>query len=247
MVSISKNFARMANPILNDVNRHKVAGIFAKPLTDRDAPGYQDLIYRPQDLKSIRAAVARGSRAANLVIEENEAEAEDGNEAGSPPVKNATPSGSILVSKTEDLTPPKGIVNSAQMEMELMRVFANAIMFNPLPAAERDMVPKLDVPRDATSASRTESGDEEDTKAFVGEDDGGIIHDTRDMFASVEKAVTQWRNVEQGYFDDLPRSSTGMGIGLRGGSVSMSDVPAEESEQDGDDTGTTRKRRRLAE
>ncbi|ERF73864.1 hypothetical protein EPUS_05876 [Endocarpon pusillum Z07020] len=293
LVAITRNFARKAAPILNDVNAHKLAGIFAKPLTERDAPGYKDLIYRPQDLKSIRAAVGRGSRAANAMIDEleNAKAAEAGQESPAAAIttkaSTTTPSGSILVSKTEDLTPPKGIVNSAQLEMEFMRVFANAVMFNPLPPSERGVPPELKKLTDSTNQrlrsrkSRSKEADdagggggngEDDAaaaaevvekKGYAVEEEGGIIHDTREMFASVEKAVLQWRSVEQGYIDDVPRSSAGLGLavglGLRVGSVSasVSDVPAEESgleegerERDRDRdvaSGNTRKRRRLAE
>ena len=294
LVAVTKNFARMAAPILNDVNAHKLAGIFAKPLTERDAPGYKDLIYRPQDLKSIRAAVGRGSRAANAVIDELEATKADGEEAGSPATvvkattTTTTPSGSILVEKTEELTPPKGIVNSAQLEMEFMRIFANAVMFNPLPPSERGLPAELKMGRDGSSSSsrqqqrsqraKAESKDrgwyggddgggvdegEGEKKGYAQEEEGGIIHDTREIFASVEKSVQRWRSVEQGYIDDVPRNGAGVGVGvglglglgLRGGSVSMSDAVAEESAQEegdlpvgvGSGMGTLRKRRRLME
>ncbi len=290
---------------MNDVNAHKLAGIFAKPLTERDAPGYKDLIYRPQDLKSIRAAVGRGNRAANARIDELENAKADGagNESPAATAKatnNTTttiPSGSILVSKTEDLTPPKGIVNSAQLEMEFMRIFANAVMFNPLPPSERGAPPELKKQRDGTShrlrsrKSRSKEADDDgdgdadgeddaaiaaaaevvEKKGYAAEEEGGIIHDTREMFESVEKAVQQWRSVEQGYIDDVPRSSAGLGLaaglglglglGLRGGSasasvsVSVSDLLAEESgaeegererERERDvASGNARKRRRL--
>jgi Bromodomain len=256
----------MAAPILNDVNAHKVAGIFAKPLTEREAPGYKDLIYRPQDLKSIRAAVARGSRAANAAIEEMEAKADEGNAAASPAAKPATPSGSVLVKKTDELMPPKAIVNSAQLEMEFMRVFANAVMFNPLPPSERGLPPELDLQKDGPSRysrekEQNDDGDDGEKKGYAQEEEGGIIHDTREMFESVEKAVAQWRSVEQGqgqaqgFVDEGPRSSLGIGVGLMGASVGMSDAVAEESAQEdgdaggggGSGVGMARKRRKLLE
>lgn len=218
---------------------------------------------------------------------ENAKAAEAGHESPAATTTKAittTPSGSILVSKTEDLTPPKGIVNSAQLEMEFMRVFANAVMFNPLPPSERGVPPELKKQKDSTNhrlrscKSRSKESDDAgggggngeddgavaevvEKKGYAVEEEGGIIHDTREMFASVEKAVLQWRSVEQGYIDDVPRSSAGLGLaaglGLRVGSVSasVSDVLAEESgleegegERDRDvASGNTRKRRRLAE
>lgn len=313
VVAITKNFARKAAPVLNDVNAHKLAGIFAKPLTERDAPGYRDLIYRPQDLKSIRAAVGRGSRAANALIDEMDTKAEEGGSGiGSPANKqHPTALGPVLVSKTDSLMPPKGIVNSAQLEMEFVRIFANAVMFNPLPPSERGRPPRLRMQKDGVatrnmskkSKVEDEDGGEEEEeeddedhdddrsgngdgdkdvesesdahlethRGYAQEEEGSIIHDSREMFASVEKAVAQWRSVEQGYIDDVPRSSAagnalgvglglglGFGLGLRGGSASYSasDALAEESAQedaDGGDAGAgirtgsanARKRRRL--
>lgn len=253
----------MAAPTLNDVNAHKLAGIFAKPLTEREAPGYKDLIYRPQDLKTIRAAVGRGSRAANAMIDETEAMAGEGGGESPAAAKATIPSGFVLVSKTDDVIPPKGIVNSAQLEMELMRLFANAVMFNPLPPSERGLPPELRMEKDGSTGGSRGLGedDEGEKKGFAPEEDqdeGGIIHDTREMFESVERVVSRWRNVEHGYVDDVPRSSaaTSGGVGLRGGSGSVSDTLAEESAQDEGDAagagvgvgmGTARKRRRLFE
>jgi len=37
----------------------------------------------------------------------------------------------VLLDKTADLIPPKAIVNSSQLEKEVLRMFANAVMFNP--------------------------------------------------------------------------------------------------------------------
>ena len=257
LVAITKNFARKAAPILNDVNAHKVAGIFAKPLTEREAPCYKDLIYRPQDLKSIRAAVVRGSRAANAVIDEIENGAGKGGSespAAAPKATTTQPSGSLLVNRTEDLSPPKGIVNSAQLEMEFMRIFANAVMFNPLPPSESGLAPGLKMEIDGISSryrSRKSKSDDDDSdddvekKGYVQEEEGSIINDTREMFESVEKAVQQWRRVEQGYVEDVPRSSAGIG---RGGSVSASDALADESAQEEADLAQSiNKRRRLME
>jgi hypothetical protein len=176
-----------------------------------------------------------------------------------------TGNGSTMVPKTDTLTPPKGIVNSSQLEMELMRMFANAVMFSPLPPSERGLPPDLKMqkdrlPRAAVSRSKKM---EKAAAAAVGDDDadsnedaqdegGNIIHDTREMFASVEQSVARWRSVEHGYMggsidDFVPRNSIGLlgpggSMSLRGGSVSvsvtMSDAVAEESAQE-DVAGST--------
>jgi hypothetical protein len=70
MVSMTMNFARLTGTVMNDVTSHKYAGIFAKPLSEREAPGYKDVTYRPHDLKSIKTAIGRGSRTANAAIDE---------------------------------------------------------------------------------------------------------------------------------------------------------------------------------
>jgi hypothetical protein len=242
---------------MNDVTTHKYAGIFAKPLSEREAPGYKDLIYRPQDLKSIKTAIGRGSRAANAAIEEL-AGGEDGAGAETPSKgsgsASAPPGGMTLLKKTDELAPPKGIVNSSQLEMELMRMFANAVMFNPLPANERGFGQRFRMQRvdgqDAVENDGTRQGDEEGGKgySYVQVEEGGIIADTRDMFEHVEKSVGDWRSAELGLGENaLPRSSTG--IGLRGGSISsalgednegLSDIDGNKAE-----AGTSRKRRRV--
>ena len=72
---------------------------------------------------------------------------------GSPGSAGAT----IELPVSSDVMPPKAIVNPAQLEKELMRMFVNAMMFNP------------------------------------GED--GVVEDAREMFESVQRSVSSWRNV----------------------------------------------------
>ena len=244
-IIISKNFARVAATILQDVTAHKVAGIFSKPLSKRDAPDYDELIYRPADLSSIRKAVNKGSRAANAIID---GMSEDEQESA----KGATAS-TWVVQKSDELIPPEGIVNSSQLEMELVRMFANAIMFNPLPASERGFGPAIGLTSDGVETEEDdddELADDEDVKKSYGyadSEEGGIIHDARDMFESVVKAVESWRSVEQDKEDDVPRS----GPGLRGGSMEVSSAMGEnhestqEPEDDTSTVGTGRKRRRI--
>ncbi len=250
LVAVTKNFARLTGPIINDVTTHKYAGLFAKPLTEREAPGYKDLIYHPQDLKSIKTAIGKGSRAANAAIEE----IGTGEDETGTPSRNAS-TGTMQLKKTEDLAPPKAIVNSSQLEMELMRVYANAVMFNPLLASERGFGSSFKMQsidgQGLSDNGKGGEGDEEGAKgySYVQVAEGGIIADTRAMFEDVEKSVENWRGVEQGFGSDaaLPRSSTGIGLALRGGSMSMSEPPGEESasEEEGTRPGTARKRRRV--
>ncbi|CAD0092412.1 unnamed protein product [Aureobasidium mustum] len=122
-VQAHRNFARISNVIINDITQHKHAGPFQKPVREKDAEGYTSIIKRPQDLKSIKAAITFGSRAINAATSSTDSPA-------------ATPSTSssaslVLLDKTADLIPPRAIVNSSQLEKEVMRMFANAVMFNP--------------------------------------------------------------------------------------------------------------------
>ncbi|OKL62070.1 hypothetical protein UA08_02958 [Talaromyces atroroseus] len=185
-VYCTRNFTRTGAPIMNDVAAHKHASIFAKPLTEREAPGYKDLIYRPQDLKSIKSALTHGNKAIAAATEavNTAAEGESPN-----PAATGTPSkNTAWLAKTPELIPPKAIVNSSQLEKELIRMFANAVMFNPAPERERGF----------GGAFRMRKPNEPRPSSHPWElDEGGIIRDTREMCDDVEKAVTKWRAAER--------------------------------------------------
>ncbi|EGD93629.1 hypothetical protein TESG_01170 [Trichophyton tonsurans CBS 112818] len=201
-VMCSRTFGRTCGPIMNDVAAHKYASIFAKPLTNRDAPGYKDLIYRPQDIKSIKSAIHQGSRAVASASEASQTTEE------TPPSTTASASASaaatataaaaasgagpsaksnvLLATKSAELMPPKGIVNSSQLEKELIRMFANAIMFNPTP--DHTFGPAFPMRTDSSSREGTRSAEP---------DEGGIINDTLEMYEDVEKAISTWRSAER--------------------------------------------------
>ncbi|KAL3462926.1 hypothetical protein BJX64DRAFT_258444 [Aspergillus heterothallicus] len=203
-VVCARNFPRTGAPIMNDVTTHKHASIFTKPLTERDAPGYRDLIYRTQDLKSIKSAIHQGSRALAAATEAANTPVGDGES----PVPNAgTPSKNavLMLQKTEDVIPPKAVVNSAQLEKELIRMFANAVMFNPIP--QRGFGPAFPMIGDSGSGRRSYANEV---------DEGGIINDTQEMFEDVEQAVTRWRAAER-TADELASKSV---LSLRRGSAS---------------------------
>lgn len=189
-IQSSRNFPRTSATIMNDITAHKLASLFAKPLTEREAPGYKNLIYRPQDLKSIKSAISAGSRA---VAAASETIGTPANEAGSPTEGVHTPSKStgpsLWVSMNADVVPPKGIINSAQLEKELMRMFANAVMFNPDP--KRGFGPAF------RSHGHTDNDAEDDALELGAEEEGGIVADAREMFEAVEKSVTNWRAAER--------------------------------------------------
>ncbi|KAI6809020.1 hypothetical protein KC327_g10857 [Hortaea werneckii] len=164
---------------MNDIASHKHAVYFSQGVRDKDANGYSDIIKQPQHLKSIRAAITAGTRAVNASAAAAAAAAtSSSNPAPQPPPPTDSPSAaagpttpSVLstskapdgsttfeLDRSLDLLPPKAIVNAAQLEKEVYRMFANAVMFNP------------------------------------GED--GLVADTREMFADVERGMREWRGAE---------------------------------------------------
>ena len=222
LVIVSRNFTKTSQLLLNEINSHKLAGIFAKALSERDAPGYKDLVLRPQDLKSIKAAITKGGKAAMAAIEAFEekngenAGVEEGGREKTPTraapnaaeeggAERALGNGVYLVKATEDLLPPKGIVNSSQLEMELVRMFANAVMFNPLPSSERGFGRSLRLRKrggDVAPQAKDEDedgeqrGESSESDESTPSETGGIISDTREMSEDVMAMVSKWREVE---------------------------------------------------
>ncbi len=211
----ARNFPRTSATLMNEITAHKVANVFAKPLSERDVPGYKDLIYQPQDLKSIKAAITAGSKS---LVAAAEAAGEDPS------------SSSVWIPESPDVVPPKGIVNSAQLEKELMRMFANAIMYNPDLPTHRGVGPafrtRARTTRDGTAAPDDEEGDEDEEVVEKGKEDVSVVKDTREMFSAVAPTVSRWRSAERAAEDD------GKGLGaagkLRGGEGG-------DEEEDGDE------------
>lgn len=167
-VAASKSFQRTSAPLMNEIMTHKHASLFSAPVKEKNAEGYRDVIFQPQDLKSIRSAISAGARA--VAAAAASAATTTGNAAGnlesiflsgSPmaPSGSGGGTGTLLLPFSPDLVPPRGIVNSAQLEQELMRMFANAVMFNP--------------------------------------GDDGVVRDTREMFEAVAAAVDSWKQAER--------------------------------------------------
>ncbi|KAI9695312.1 MAG: hypothetical protein M1820_008719 [Bogoriella megaspora] len=129
-INASRNFARTSATIMNDITSHKHASLFAQPVRERQAEGYKDIVRRPQDLKSIRKAITDGARAiAAMTSSASNATSFD---TSQPPLASpgGSGAGSVWLPAHPDIMPPKGIVNSSQLEKEVMRMFANAVMFN---------------------------------------------------------------------------------------------------------------------
>jgi hypothetical protein len=104
---------------MNDIGSHKYASTFTTAVKAKDAEGYYEIIKRPTDLKTISKAIAVGAKQVT-------AAASGDTPAGSP----GGGGGVVELPVTGDNVPPKAIVNASQLEKELMRMFANAVMFN---------------------------------------------------------------------------------------------------------------------
>jgi len=216
--------------------------------------------------------VTKGGRAALAAIEA--LESDTGTET---PITKANATGNAglhYVKKADELIPPRGIVNSAQLEMELVRMFANAVMFNPLPTRERAFgrslrlrrdEAKLKAEQDEEGSSEDEEEDEEESSVSPGLDEG-IISDAREMFEDVIEQLGKWRELEVERLGSLGGEDKGAvfaAVGPRQSSVSVSVSSAveegdvvekeerEEKEKEREQTtsavGGRRKRRKIAE
>ncbi|KAI5369586.1 Putative bromodomain-containing protein [Septoria linicola] len=121
IVIATRNFNKMSSAVMNDILSHKHAAYFAGPVRDKDAPGYSDIVRQPQNLKTIKAAITAGTHVVKAAASAIESPSDGSN----------TISATVELERTTDTTPSKVIVNAAQLEKELMRMFANAYMFNP--------------------------------------------------------------------------------------------------------------------
>lgn len=123
------------------------------------------------DLKSIKAAITAGNRAGTAILKELE-------ERGEEVDRNQMV---VELPVTRELVPPKGIVNSRQLERELMLMFANAVMFNP--DSERGI-----------NLRRSARNRREDGYAL---DEDGVVKDARTMAADVQVIINELRETER--------------------------------------------------
>lgn len=171
-VQATRNFHKLSATIMNDINSHKHASYFASLVRDKDAPGYSEIIKHPQHLKSIHRAIAAGTKAVNSAV----ASLDSPSTVDTPTSKTMAADGSATVEldRTEDIIPPKGIVNAAQLEKEVLRMFANAVMFNPgedgMVSDTREMFEDIDAKIQEWRSAEKESGG----LGGEGEDDVGF-------------------------------------------------------------------------
>lgn len=217
----TRAFPKISASALEAITGHRNASMFATPVTDRLAAGYSSIILRPQDLKTIKSAIAAGNRAATAAVPDDV-----------PPAQS-----SVWLPMSEDLIPPKGIINYAQLEKELMRMFANAIMFN----ADPDR--GLGAWCEETTGRGKKGGEGYEI------DEDGVVKDTRAMYADIEEIVGNLRSAERKSAEKLGTAGSvarGSSVGFRDSSA-MDDGEDEPDELAGDTdpgTGTVAKRRR---
>jgi hypothetical protein len=212
----TRGFTRVSSSVLDQISGHRDANMFATALRERDAPGYRQIVLQPQDLTSIRSAIKQGNKAA--------LQATASLPGGDPGTT------SVLLPISEDLVPPKGIINSAQLERELDHMFCNAIMYNPDP--HRGPGPRF--------LKRSKEEEEEIVGYHL--DENGVVKNTRAMFVEVEKLMGDLRSAEKDRRSAPPPLSA-----TRPGSVATpADDTAEEEDElagDGDTTSGTITRR----
>ncbi|KAF5021376.1 hypothetical protein F66182_6565 [Fusarium sp. NRRL 66182] len=207
----TRGFTKVSSSALDQISSHRDANMFATALREKDAPNYRQIVLQPQDITSIRAAIKHGNKAA--------VQAANSLPGGDPGTAH------VWLPLSDELVPPKGIINSAQLERELVHMFCNAIMYNADP--DRGPGPAF--------MKRTQEEEEE----IVGYrlDENGVVKNTRSMFVEVEKLLGDLRSAEKERSAPPPSA-------IRPASVA---TPAEETGDDDDegerDTGTAKRRR----
>ncbi|KAM0236601.1 hypothetical protein ACHAP5_009332 [Fusarium lateritium] len=208
----TRGFTKVSSSALDQISSHRDANMFATRLREKDAPNYRQIVLQPQDITSIRSAIKHGNKAAV-----QSAASLPGGDPGT---------AHVWLPISDELVPPKGIINSAQLERELVHMFCNAIMYNADP--DRGPGPAF--------MKRTQEEEEE----IVGYrlDENGVVKNTRSMFVEVEKLLGDLRSAEKERSAPPPSA-------LRPASVA---TPAEETGDDEDEggereTGTAKRRR----
>ncbi|KJZ80493.1 hypothetical protein HIM_00343 [Hirsutella minnesotensis 3608] len=171
MVLWTRGFTKVSSSALDQISSHRHANMFATGVREKDAPGYRQIVLQPQDITSIRAAIKQGNKAAVQAA---------ANLPGGDPG-----TASVWLPLSEDLVPAKGIINSAQLERELVHIFCNAIMYNP------------DPDRGPGAAFMKRSQDEEEEVVGYHLDENGVVKNTRSMFVEVEKLLGDLRSAEK--------------------------------------------------
>jgi len=170
-VSWTRGFPKVSGAALDQIGGNRHANMFANPIRERDAPGYNGVVLRPTDIQSIKKAINNGHKFATQAAVNL-----PGGDPGTP---------TVLLPIGDDLVPPKGIINTAQLERELVHMFCNAIMYNPDPnrgPGRGFMRPSYATDGDGSVGYKV--------------DEFGVVKDTISMYVEVEKLLTDLRNAE---------------------------------------------------
>ncbi|KAG5998987.1 hypothetical protein E4U43_002326 [Claviceps pusilla] len=226
----TRGFTKVSSSALDQISSHRDANMFATGVRERDAPNYRQIVLQPQDITSIRSAIKQGNKAALQA-----ASSLPGGDPGT---------ASVWLPMSEDLVPPRGIINSAQLERELVHMFCNAIMYNPDP--DRGPGPSF--------LKRNQNEEEEVVGYRL--DENGVVKNTRSMFVEVEKLLGDLRSAEKERGAPPPAASVssaagggGGGLGRQTSVATPADDTAEDEDElagDGNTTASVVKRRRIS-
>lgn len=237
----TRAFNKVSGSAMEQIVRHRSANMFATPIREKDAPGYRKVILQPQDLKSIKAAIMSGNRAASQA-------------AAALPGGDPNTS-SVWIPVNESLLPPKGIINSSQLDCELAHMFANAIMYNP--DAGHGPGPAFLRTEDETEGEGVDTGAPDNGLGYK-VDEFGVVNDARAMYMEVDKLLSELRSAEvrreagKGGMGAMTGTSTRQASVTHRDSMSRDDSMGH-GHDDGDDqtateaetVGNTVKRRRI--
>lgn len=184
----TRAFPKVSSTCLDSVVSHKYANMFQNPIKPKEAPGYKSIILRPTCLKEIQKAITAGHKAAAIAA----AALPDGDPGTS----------SVWLPISEELVPPRAIINSTQLERELLNMFANAIMYNldpnrgPGPAFQKGSGVGEKGANEAHG--RVQSHAAGDSANMIGYkvDENSVVNETISMFQTVERRLIDLRTTE---------------------------------------------------
>ncbi|EHA56737.1 hypothetical protein MGG_16145 [Pyricularia oryzae 70-15] len=184
----TRDFPKISASALEQITSHRHANMFAHPIRERDAPGYHNIVRGPMDLKSIRAAITHGNRAAKQAVAN---------------LPNGDPGTSMVwLRKSEDLVPPRGIINITHLDQALTQMFSNAIMYNqdpnrgPGPSFLEELEEPTDDGADASTTAASGGGAASSVLGYK-VDENAVVNDTIAMHLEVEKLLENIREAEK--------------------------------------------------
>lgn len=184
----TRAFPRVSASTLEQISSHKHANMFSQAIRERDAPGYKTIVLSPVDLKVIRTAISAGNKAAAAA-------------AAALPTGDPGHS-SVWLPISEELVPPRGIINSSQLERELVHMFANAIMYNldqyrgPGPAFMRGTGVGGKGANEAHGNGNGHGAGDASNMIGYQVDENSVVKNTQAMFAEVDKLLIELRSTE---------------------------------------------------